>query len=65
MAAAKKVLTKGQVVSHFADKFEISKKMAASIIEEYATLAIAETKKKGHSFSQALANRFLLKGKPV
>jgi len=47
MAAAKKVLTKGQVISHFANKFEISKKTAASIIEEYAALAIAETKKKG------------------
>ena len=47
MAADKKVLTKGQVVSHFAEEFEVSKKTAASIIEEYAVLAIAETKKKG------------------
>ena len=43
MAAAKKVLTKGQVVSHFADKFEVSKKIAASIIEEYAALAMGES----------------------
>jgi len=46
MVAGKKVLTKGQIVSHFAGKFEISKKAAASMIEEYAALAIAETKKK-------------------
>ena len=47
MATGKKILTKGQVVSHFAEKFEISKKVAASMVEEFASLAIAETKKKG------------------
>jgi DNA-binding protein HU-beta len=47
MAAQNKVLTKGQIVTHFAEKFEISKKAAVSIIDEYAALAIAETKKKG------------------
>jgi DNA-binding protein HU-beta len=47
MASAKKLLTKGQVVAYFSGKFEISKKTAASIVEEYAALAIAETKKKG------------------
>ena len=47
MATGKKVLTKGQIVTHFAGKFDISKKAAASIIDEYAALAIAETKKKG------------------
>ena len=65
MAAQKKVLTKGQIVTHFAEKFEISKKAADSMIEEYAALAIAETKKKGPSFFQASVNPFLLKGKPV
>jgi len=45
--AAQKVLTKGQIVGHFAGKFEISKKSAACMIDEYAALAIAETKKKG------------------
>lgn len=44
---AKKPLTKSQVVSHFAGKFEVSKKTAATIIEEVAGLAIAETKKAG------------------
>jgi len=45
--ATKKPLTKGQIVTHFADKFEFSKKAASSIIEEMAALAISETKKTG------------------
>ena len=45
--AAKKPITKNQVVAHFAEKFELSKKTAASIIDEMAALAIAETKKTG------------------
>jgi DNA-binding protein HU-beta len=44
---AKKPLTKSQVASHFAGKFELSKKTATAIIEEVAALAIAETKKSG------------------
>ena len=40
-------MTKSQIVSHFAKKFELSKKSSAMIIEEVAGLAIAETKKKG------------------
>jgi DNA-binding protein HU-beta len=44
---AKKPLTKSQVASHFAEKFEVSKKTAVTIIEEVAALAIAETKKVG------------------
>lgn len=44
---AKKPMTKAQVVSHFAEKFEISKKTAASVVDEVAALAIAETKKTG------------------
>jgi hypothetical protein len=36
MAAQKKLMTKGQIVAHFAGEFEISKKAAASIIDEYA-----------------------------
>ena len=63
MAAAKKVLTKGQVVSYFADKFEISKKVAASIIEEYAALAIAETKKKGAFVLPGIGKSVLAKRK--
>jgi len=44
---AKKPMTKSQIVSHFAGKFEISKKMASGIIEEIAALAVSETKKAG------------------
>ena len=45
--AAKKTLTKSQIVSHFAEKFDFSKKTAAMIVEEVAALAVAETKKAG------------------
>ena len=44
---AKKPLTKAQIVSHFAEKFELSKKNAAAVVDEVAALAIAETKKAG------------------
>jgi DNA-binding protein HU-beta len=61
--AAKKVLTKGQVVIYFADKFEISKKVATSIIEEYAALAITETKKKGAFLFPGIGKSVLVKRK--
>jgi DNA-binding protein HU-beta len=44
---AKKPMTKAQIVSHFAEKFEFFKKMASAIIEEVAALAVSETKKTG------------------
>ena len=44
---AKKPMTKSQIVGYFAKKFELSKKMAAALIEEVAALAVAETKKSG------------------
>lgn len=47
MAAAKKLLTKGQLVSHFADKFDLTKKVAGEIVDEMALVAVTETKKKG------------------
>jgi nucleoid DNA-binding protein len=47
MPVQKKLMTKGQIATQLAGKFEISKKAAVSIIDEYAALAIAETKKKG------------------
>ena len=34
--AAKKPMTKGQIITHFADKFDLSKKAASSIIDEMA-----------------------------
>ena len=63
MAAQKKLLTKGQIVTHFAEKFGISKKAAASVIEEYATLAIAETKKKGAFVLPGIGKSVLVKRK--
>ena len=47
MATAKKALTKSQIVSHFAEKFDLSKKASATILDEVAAFAIAETKKTG------------------
>jgi len=44
---AKKPTTKFQIVSHFAQKFELSKKIASGILEEVAALAVSETKKTG------------------
>jgi DNA-binding protein HU-beta len=44
---AKKPMTKSQIVSHFAGKFELSKRAASGIIEAVASLAISETKKAG------------------
>jgi DNA-binding protein HU-beta len=44
---AKKPMTKSQTVGYFAKKFEVSKKMAAAMIDEVSTLASSETKKSG------------------
>ena len=59
----KKLMTKGQIVTHFAGKFEISKKAAASSIDEYAGLAIAETKKKGAFVLPGIGRSALVKRK--
>ncbi len=45
--AAKKPITKAQIVAHFAKKFDLSKKVANEIIDEMASLAISETKRAG------------------
>jgi nucleoid DNA-binding protein len=44
---AKKPMTKAQVVSHFAEKFELPKKTSSAILDEVAALAVSETKKAG------------------
>ncbi len=44
---AKKPMTKSQIISHFAEKFELPKKTAAALIDEVAALSISETKKSG------------------
>ena len=51
---AKKLTTKSQIVSHFAEKFEFSKKMAAGIIEEVEALAVSKTKKTASHSSRFL-----------
>jgi len=47
MAAASKPMTKSQIIAHFAEKFELTKKQAAEVLNEYSDLAIAQTKKVG------------------
>jgi DNA-binding protein HU-beta len=47
MATSKKPLTKSQTVSCIAEKFELSKKQAAAILDGIVELAISETKKVG------------------
>ena len=44
---AKKPMTKAQIVGYFAEKFELSKKVAAAFIDEIPALAVSETKKAG------------------
>jgi DNA-binding protein HU-beta len=61
--AQKKLMAKGQIVTYFAEKFEISKKAAASIIDEYAALAITETKKKGAFVLPGIGKSVLVKRK--
>jgi DNA-binding protein HU-beta len=47
MATTRKPLTKSQIVSQVAEKFELSKKQAATILDGIVELAISETKKVG------------------
>ena len=63
MAAAKKVLTKGQLVSHFAEKFTLTKKVAGEIVDEMAAVAITETKKKGVFVLPGIGKTALVKRK--
>ena len=44
---AAKLMTKSQLAAHFADKFSISKKQANEVIDEFAAVAVAQTKKSG------------------
>jgi len=59
----KKPLTKSQIVSYFAKKFDLSKKSASSIIDEMAELAIAETKKSGAFTFPGIGKLVLVKRK--
>ena len=60
---AKKPMTKSQIVSHFAEKFELSKKTASGIIEEVAALAVSETKKTGAFTLPGIGKLVLVKRK--
>ena len=60
---AKKPMTKGQIVSHFAGKYELSKKSAIEIIDEVAALAVSETKKAGSFTLPGIGKLVLVKRK--
>jgi DNA-binding protein HU-beta len=61
--AGKKPLTKAQIVSFFAKKFDLSKKIASSVVDEMAGLAIAETKKVGAFTFPGIGKLVLVKRK--
>ena len=46
-AAKPKAMSKAQIATHVAEKFELSRKTAVEILEELSTLAYAETEKTG------------------
>jgi len=60
---AKKLMTKSQIVSHFAGKFELSKKSSAAILDEVAALAVSETKKTGSFTIPGIGKLVLVKRK--
>jgi len=60
---AKKLMTKSQIVSHFAGKFELSKKASATILDEVAALAVSETKKAGSFTLPGIGKLVLVKRK--
>jgi DNA-binding protein HU-beta len=60
---AKKPMTKSQIVSHFAEKFELTKKTASGIIDEVAALAVSETKKTGAFTLPGIGKLVLVKRK--
>ncbi len=61
--AGKKPLTKAQIVSFFAKKFDLSKKIASTVIDEMAGLAVAETKKVGAFTFPGIGKLVLVKRK--
>ena len=60
---AKKPMTKSQIVSHFAGKFELSKKSSVAILHEVAALAVSETKKTGSFTLPGIGKLVLVKRK--
>ena len=60
---SKKPMTKAQIVSHFAEKFELSKKTSTVILNEVAALAVSETKKAGSFTLPGIGKLVLVKRK--
>jgi DNA-binding protein HU-beta len=60
---AKKPMTKAQIVSHFAGKFELPRKTASGIVDEVAALAVSETKKAGSFTLPGIGKLVLVKRK--
>ncbi len=60
---AKKPMTKSQIVSHFAGKFELTKKTVSEIIDAVAALAVSETKKTGSFTLPGIGKLVLVKRK--
>ena len=60
---AKKPMTKSQIVSYFAGKFELTKRIASEIIDEVAALATSETKKAGSFTLPGIGKLVLVKRK--
>ena len=60
---AKKPMTKSQIVSHFAKKFELSKRTASAIIGEVAALVVSETRKTGSFTLPGIGKLVLVKRK--
>ena len=61
--AGKKPLTKSQIVSYFAKKLDLKKKLAGAVVDEMAALAIAETKKAGAFTLPGIGKLVLVKRK--
>jgi DNA-binding protein HU-beta len=56
-------MTKSQIISHFAGKFELTKRTASEIIDEVAALAVSETKKSGSFTLPGIGKLVLVKRK--
>jgi DNA-binding protein HU-beta len=60
---ARKPMTKAQIVTHFAEKFEIPKTVASVVLNELTTLAVSETKKTGSFTIPGIGKLVLMKRK--
>jgi hypothetical protein len=58
---AKDAITKFEIIFHFAEEFEFSKKMSSAIPDDLLTLTISKTPKRDHS----LPGTIILPSKPT